>query len=187
MQLHWVFVIESMDFENVVKKRWMCRKFKEKDVPSEKIEKILQAALKSPSAGHTQPQEYIVIRDQKIKEALGKAALGQMFIAEAPVIIAVVSDKERSAEVYGDRGRNFYSITDGAFSSMLILLSAVSEGLGAAFVAAFDDESVSRVLGLPGSVRPIGLIPIGHCAEKPKKLRRIPRDKILHSNKYQGQ
>ena len=173
-----------MDFEKVIKKRWMCRKFRKKDVPSEKIEKILQVAYKSPSAGHTQPQEYIVIRDQKVKEDLGKAALGQMFIAEAPVVIAVVSDKERSAEVYGDRGRNFYSITDGAFSSMLILLSTINEGLRACFVAAFDDDAVSSVLNLPEHVRPIGLIPIGYCAEKPRKLHRIPRDKILHKEKW---
>jgi len=162
----------------------MCRKFKQKDVPNETIERILKNALKSPSAGHTQPQEYIVIRDQTIKEALVKAALGQTFLSEAPAVIAVVSDKERSAKVYGDRGRDFYSITDGAFSSMLILLSAINEGLGACFVAAFDDVAVSFVLSLPEHVRPIGIIPVGFCAERPRKLRRIPRDKILHKNKW---
>jgi nitroreductase len=40
------------------------------------------------------------------------------------------------------RGREFYSIIDGAFVSMIILLSAVNEGIGAAFVGAFEDDKV---------------------------------------------
>lgn len=162
----------------------MCRKFENKAVPKEKIGKILDSALKSPSAGHTQPQEYIVIRDKSVKVALGKAALGQMFIAEAPLVIAVVSDRERSAAVYGGRGRHFYSIVDGSFASMLILLSAINEGLGACFVAAFDDTAVSRVLDLPDHVRPIGIIPIGYCLERPVKLSRIPKRKIVHQERW---
>ena len=55
------------------------------------------------------------------------------------------------------RGREFYSIIDGAFASMIILLSAVNEGIGAAFVGAFEDDKVSQILQLPKDVKPVGI------------------------------
>jgi nitroreductase len=169
-----------MEFRNVIKRRRMCRGFLDRPIDEDKVEALLDAATRFPSAGHTQPQEFIVVRDPSIKQDLGKAALHQMFIAEAPLVIVVVSDTKRSAARYGPRGVDFYSIIDGAFASMLILLTAIDEDLGAAFVAAFDDEAVARVLGLPSEVRPIGIIPIGYCAERPERHRRRPRREIIH-------
>lgn len=173
-----------MDFREVVRRRRMCRGFEDRDVSEEKIDEILDAARRFPSAGHTQPQEFIVILDRGIKEALGHAALDQMFLADAPVVIACISDTERSAARYGRRGIDFYSILDGGFASMLILLAAVDEGLGATFVAAFDDDAVRQVLGLPAHVRPIGLIGIGYCAQPPGRHPRRSSEEIVHRDYY---
>lgn len=173
-----------MEFREVVRKRRMCRGFEDRDVPEEKIDAILDAARRFPSAGHTQPQEFIVLRDQRIKDALGHAALDQMFLADAPVVVACISDTNRSEARYGRRGVDFYSILDGGFASMLVLLATVDEGLGAAFVAAFDDDAVRQVLGLPGHVRPIGLIGIGYCAQPPSRHRRRSREEIIHRDHY---
>ncbi len=73
---------------------------------------------------------------------------------------------------------------DGAFASLLVLLAAVNEGLGAAFVGAFDDDEVRILLGLPKAVRPIGIIPIGFCAEAPQKLLRLPKAQIIHYERW---
>ena len=173
-----------MDFESVVKRRRMCRDYLDSEVPQEKVERILDLASRYPSAGHTEPQEFIVVRDQRVKEDLARAALDQMFVAEAPLVIVVVSDTRRSARRYGERGVHFYSVIDGAFVAMLILLAVVDEGLGACFVAAFYDREVQEVLGLPPHIRPIGLIPVGYCAEGPRKLRRRSRAQIVHRNRY---
>ncbi len=173
-----------MDFETVVKKRWMCREYLDRDVPPEKVDRILDLASRYPSAGHTQPQEFIMVRDQRVKEALAHAALDQMFIAEAPLVIVVVSDTKRSVPRYGKRGVNFYSIIDGSFAAMLILLAVVNEGLGACFVGAFYDREVRHVLGLPSAVRPIGIISIGYCAEGPGKVSRRSKARIIHRDRY---
>ena len=173
-----------MDFEIVAKKRRMCREYLDKDVPQEKIDRILELGLRYPSAGHTEPQEFIVVRDQRVKEALAHAALEQMFVAQAPLVIVVVSDTRRSAPRYGERGIHFFSIIDGSFAAMLILLAVVDEGLGACFVGSFYDEEVQDVLGLPEEVWPIGIISIGYCAEGPKKFPRRSRAQIIHRNRY---
>jgi nitroreductase len=173
-----------MEFEKVVRKRAMIRKYKEKMVEDEKIQKILSLAWKAPSAGFTQPVEFIVVRDQKIKKQLYESALYQEQIINAPVVIVVVSDTRRSAARYGERGINFYSIIDGAFASMIILLACVNEGLGACFVGAFEDEKVQKVLNLPSYVRPIGIITIGYGDELPPKYRRIELKKVVHYDKW---
>jgi nitroreductase len=173
-----------MDFETVVKRRRMCREFLDRGVPQEKIDRILELASRYPSAGHTEPQEFIVVHDQRMKEDLAHAALDQMFVAQAPVVIVVVSDVRRSARRYGERGVSFFSIIDGAFVVMLILLAVVEEGLGACFVGSFYDEEVQELLSLPQEVRPIGIIPIGYCAEGPRKFRRRSREQIVHRDRY---
>ena len=123
-----------MDFEQVVKKRFMCRSYDARDVPDEVVDRILDLAVRYPSAGHTQPQEFIVIRNPATKLKLAEAALGQMYVAEAPVDVVVISD--------------------------------------------------SAVLGLPEVIRPIGIVPIGYCAERPQKLPRRPRQEIIHYERW---
>ncbi len=150
-----------MDFERVVARRRTCREYSDMDVPS-KADRILELACRYPSAGHTEPQEFIVVRGQQAKEALARATLGQMFVSQAALVIAVVSDTRRSAQRYGAREARFYSIIDGAFVAMIVLLAAVGEGLGACFVAAFHEREVQRVSRLPSDIRPTGIIPIGY-------------------------
>ena len=162
----------------------MCRKYLGREVPQEKVDRILDVASRYPSAGHTEPQEFIVVRDQRVKEDLAHAALDQMFVAQAPLVIVVVSDVRRSARRYGERGVRFFSIIDGAFVAMLILLAVVDEGLGACFVGSFYDEEVQEVLSLPQEVRPIGIIPIGYCAEAPRRFPRRSRAHIVHHDRY---
>jgi nitroreductase len=173
-----------VDFETVVKRRRMCREFLDRELPQDKVDRILDLACRYPSAGHTEPQEFLVVRDQRVKEDLARAALGQMFVAQAPLVIVVVSDTSRSAQRYGERGVRFYSIIDGAFVAMIILLTVVDEGLGACFVAAFRDREVQQVLGLPPDVRPIGIIPVGYCSEGPRRFPRRSKARIVHHDRY---
>ena len=173
-----------MNFESVVKRRRMCREYLDRDVPQEKINRILDLASRYPSAGHTEPQEFIIVRDRQVKEDLARAALEQMFVAQAPIVIVVVSDVRRSARRYGERGVHFFSIIDGAFVAMLVLLAVVDEGLGACFVGSFYDEEVREVLELPPDVSPVGIIPIGYCVEGPRKLPRRSRQQIIHRDRY---
>src|SRR3712207_8339178 len=74
-----------MDFETVVKRRRTCRAYSDREVPPEKVDRILDLACRYPSAGHTEPQEFIVVQNQRVKEALARAALGQTFVAQAPL------------------------------------------------------------------------------------------------------
>lgn len=173
-----------MDFDLVLKKRRMVRSFKEREVKDEHVRRILQNAHSTPSAGFLQQQEFIIVKDPEVKRKLAEVAVGQDFIAQAPVVIVVCSNTNRVVKRYGDRGVNFYSIIDGAFASMLILLTVVNEELGACFVGAFKDDEVAKILELPKHVKPIGIIPIGHPNEPAEKMERISLQEITHYEAY---
>jgi nitroreductase len=96
----------------------------------------------------------------------------------------VCSNTSRSVSRYGKRGTEFYSIVDGAFASMIILLSAVNEGIGASFVGAFEDYKVTKILGLPVHVKPVGIITLGYPAEKLERIERIDMHKLIHYERY---
>jgi nitroreductase len=176
-----------MELDKAIRKRKMVRKYdKRRDVPDRLIDKLLENASKAPSAGHTQVQEFIVVKDPQTKRKLRLASVNQEQVEDALVLIVVCSNTSRSVGRYGQRGKEFYSVVDGAFASMLILLTATNEGLGAGFVGAFEDNKVSEILGLPsdGSVRPIGIIALGYPDERPTKLKRIPRDTLVHYERW---
>ncbi len=173
-----------MKLDSLLKKRAMIRAFKQEPVEDEKLWRILRNAWRAPSAGHLEPQDFVIVREKSVKHMLAEAALQQSFIEEAPVVLVVCSDTRRNVGRYGERGRNFYSVIDAAFASFIILLSAVELGLGACFVGAFEDDKVAKVLALPREARPIGIIPIGRPAEKPRRLKRMPLEQRVHINKY---
>jgi nitroreductase len=126
-----------MDFDDVVKKRKMIREYQlDRQIQTDIINKLLRNAHRSPSAGHTQVQEFIIVIDPVTKRKLCRASLGQRQVEDASVLIVVCSNTSRSVNRYRKRGTEFYSIIDGAFASMIILLSAVNEGVSASFVGA---------------------------------------------------
>jgi nitroreductase len=174
-----------MDFEKVILQRKMIREYiANKQIPDELIMRLIKNDHRSPSAGHTQVQEFIIVKDSITNKKLRKVAVDQDYVELAPVLIIVCSNTSRSINRYGMRGREFYSIIDGAFASMIILLSAVNEGIGAAFVGAFEDDKVSQILELPKHVKAVGIICLGYPAETPEKLSRIDISKLVHYEKW---
>jgi len=189
--LVYLLCIRSKDmseFNDIIKRRKMVRQYiQDKPIPQQIVDKLITNAHRAPSAGHTQVQEFIIVQDPLIKKKLGDAALNQEQVYDAPLLIVVCANTSRSVGRYGKRGIEFYSIIDGAFASMLILLTAVNEGIGACFVGAFLDDNVSDILELPEYVKPIGIIALGFPAEDTGKFNRIDISKLVHYEKYTNQ
>lgn len=157
-----------MDFWKAVNGRYSVRNFDATvDVPPETMERILQAAIRAPSAGNRQPWHFYVVRDPAVRQGLSAAAYGQEFIAQAPVAIVVCADPERSAARYGQRGRDLYCLQDTGVAAGYILLAAVAAGFGGCWVGAFDERRAARALDLDHRLRPVAILPIGKPAVGP--------------------
>ncbi|MEM3407738.1 MAG: nitroreductase family protein [Nitrososphaerota archaeon] len=173
-----------MDVFEAIKSRRSIRAFQEKEIPEEFIEKILDSARWAPSAGNTQPWEFIIVKDKELKMKLAEAAYGQYFIVEAPLVIVVCTNIRKSSSRYGSRGETLYSIQDAAAATQNILLSIHALGLGACWIGAFSEEKVSLILNIPKYVRPVAILPIGYPAEKPSPPSKRRIDEITFFEKY---
>ncbi len=167
-----------MDILEIIKNRRSVRSFQKKEIPEEVVEKLIEALIWAPSAGNLQSRKFYFIFDQKIKEGLLKTALRQGFIAQAPLVIVGCAD-EKIASRYGERGQNLFSICDVSASIQNLMLLAYSEGLGTCWVGAFDEKEVSKVLNLPGNLRPIIILPVGYPSEKPKAPSRVSKEEAI--------
>jgi nitroreductase len=172
-----------VDFWQAMEARRSVRAFdRQRDVPSDEVTRLLHAATRAPSAGNCQPWRFFVVRDRETKNALARAALNQWFLSEAPVVVVVCADPERSARRYGDRGRYLYSLQDTAAATENLLLAAVASGLGACWVGAFDEAAAAEVLDLSSHLRPVAIVPVGYRIEQSEHpTDRLPLDSVVEA------
>ncbi|MEM5843654.1 MAG: nitroreductase family protein [Candidatus Aenigmatarchaeota archaeon] len=172
-------------FEAIFGRR-SIRSFKKEEIDDRLIGLMLYCATQAPSAGNTQDWVFIVVKDEKVKRKLAKAALDQDFIAEAPVVIVACSDLKKISLRYEERGERLYSIQDVAAAIQNILLAAYALGLGSCWVGAFDEEEVKFILELPEHIRPLAIIPVGYPEEKPEAPSRIPFENLTYLDRFGG-
>ncbi len=168
-----------MECLEAIEGRRSIRKFKDSIIGKEVIKELLSYAQMAPSAGNLQARDFIVVSEKRIKEQLAKAAHNQSFVEQAPVVIVVAANIERSSLRYGSRGE-LYAIQDATASVMNLLLAAYSGGLATCWVGAFDEIAVRILLGLPHKTKPVAIIPIGYPDEKAIAPPRMGLDKVVH-------
>ena len=152
-----------------IKDRRTIRRFKSDPIEEEKLRAILDAGRGAPSFSNLQPWRFIVIKDQKLKNKLDKAARESVLhlgINEAPVIILVCVDR---------RSDPLHAIEAGAAATQNMTLAATSLGLGAGWIGIWGTEaetSIQKIFKLPETVRAVSLLPIGIPDESPEGHRK---------------
>ena len=151
----------------IFKRRHSVRSFQARNVSRRQLGAILAAADSAPSAGGLKSREVLVVTDDVTKKRLVEAAHGQEFVAQAPVVIVFWALPSRSASKYGARGRDLFALQDATIAASFAWLQAVSAGLAACWVGAFDDEAVKSIFRekIGPDWRPIALLPVGYAAE----------------------
>jgi len=163
-----------MDVFEAIKRRRSCRAFQPDQLDEKQVAQLLNAAIWAPSAGNVQPWHFYVVRDSYLKNKLAEAALGQKFIAQAPVAIVVCADVQRARASYQARGAELYCLQDTAAACQNMLLQATEMGLGSCWVGAFDEKAVGNLLHIVPSHRPVALLCFGKSAELARKSSRRP-------------
>jgi nitroreductase len=174
----------TVELFEAIKLRRSARTFTREEVSDQEVEKLLKAARLAPSAGNIQPWEFVVVRKAETKRELARAALDQYFIEEAPVVIIVCADENKSGQGYGSRGADLYCIQDTAAATENILLAACALGLGACWVGAFRENEVRHALGITQGVRPVAIVPVGHAAERPHPRHKRPLREIVYNEVF---
>ncbi|MGB6837007.1 MAG: nitroreductase family protein [Dehalococcoidia bacterium] len=168
-----------MDFPTLIQQRHSIRAFQPREVEEEKLEGILQAARRAPSAGNLQAYKVAVARSPRLRRMLARAALDQDFLAQAPIVLVFLADPLASAVKYGSRGETLYAVQDATIACAYAQLAACAQGLGSCWVGAFHEDEVRAALGLGQDLRPIGLLPVGYAAERPEITPRRPLSEMV--------
>lgn len=186
----------------------MTRAFDPRPVPSEIVDRVLTTGLRGPSAGFTQGFDLVVLEgpEQTARfwdvtlPASRRPAFPWPGLLDAPVIVVPLADAGAYVARYAqpDKARSGlgagedawpvpYWLVDTAFASMLMLLSAVDEDLGALFFGIFRNErELMAALGVPEGLRPVGAIALGYPAgsgDRPSHSvarGRRPFDEVVH-------
>lgn len=176
-----------MEFRDVVQKRRMVRHFTNESVDPAALKRILDLARHAPSAGFTQGQSFVVITRPELKQQIARLCSEESyiesgfhpFISEAPVLVipctseAAYHRRYQEADKTNEDGSEIiwpipYWHMDIGCAIMILLLAVVNEGLAAGFVGLPDPSDyvvLHELLGIPGEVTPVGVIPIGHRAQ----------------------
>jgi nitroreductase len=194
----------SDDFFSVVARQRACRSFLPDAVDDETIGRILTAATFAPSAENKQPWEFVVVRDEATRAALGDLAQrawetrGRAFsesrltpkmlaevgdgatggVANAPVNIVVCADTHRGLEA---------TIPSSIFPAVQnLLLAATALGVGSALttIATGYRAEMQEILGLPEHVLPVAHVPLGHPARTLGPPKRAPFNEHSHRDRY---
>jgi len=191
-----------MEFQEVVRQRRMVRTFTGEPVPEESLSRILGNAVRGPSAGFSQGQSFLVLTEAADREkfwALAGAAIAES-AQTAPLVIVPMSCKRVYLDRYAEPDKGwtdkdearwpvpFWHIDTG-MAGLLILQTAVDEGLGAVYFGIVPDAVApfKSAFGVPGDHEPIGAIAIGYDAEGEKRdlrSRRRNLDDIVHYSRW---
>jgi nitroreductase len=169
-----------MDFFDVVKERHSIRAYQAQSLEPEKLQRILEAINRAPSAGNLQSYEVYLVCDAQHKTALVKAAYDQEFLAQAPILLVFCAHAARSAERYGQRGIDLYCVQDATIACSFAMLAATALGLSTVWVGAFDENEVRRAIHAPEAHRPVAMLPVGYPAGFPRLRPRRGLNDLIH-------
>lgn len=151
-----------MSVLDLVKKRYSVRKYEERLVEEEKLQKILEAGRVAPSAKNNQPSRLIVVREKAGLEKLKKGAN----VYGAPLVIIVAGDHE-AAWVRPYDNKNSVDI-DTSIVTDHIILTATELGLGTLWVCYFDPAVIRKEFNLPDHIEPVNIIGVGYASGEVK-------------------
>jgi nitroreductase len=166
------------DFLELACERYSVRKYSDKQIEDEKLEKILKAAQVAPTGNNFQPQRVFVIKSE---EGLEKIRSFTPYCFNAPIVLLICSDNNVSWKAVD--GHDSGPI-DAAISITQMMLEAFDEGIGSCWVRGFDKNVLIDVFDLPSNLEPVALLPIGYPSDDSIPLKgfsdvRKPLDEMV--------
>ncbi len=149
-----------MEFKELAKKRYSCRKFSSKKVEKEKIEQIIEAGIDAPTAVNKQPFKIFMIDSEKAKEDLKNYTI---FTFGADVFL-LLGYKEEEGWIREFDKHNFAQV-DVSIAATHIMMEISDLGLATTWVGHFDEPSLKDKYPQMKGYKLIALFPIGYAAE----------------------
>lgn len=149
-----------MEFKDVVKNRYSCKKFSSKQVEKAKLDAILEAGRLAPTAKNLQEQHIYVVQSAQMLAKIDKLTPCRY---NAPTVLAVAFDKNNVFTYPG--GKRDSGVEDAAIVATHLTLAAADEGIDSCWLNFFDPELAAKELGLPENEEVLMLLDLGYAAD----------------------
>lgn len=167
-------------FFELAARRRSVRHFQERPVPDECVRKLVETAMRAPTACNRQLWHFVAVTDPEVKDAMSRLgdSYSQSYLYDAPVIIAVFYD----ASMESRNPCHTAYITSG-MAIYAILLAAEAQGLGAIYLGGImDPRGIEQAVAAPAHLQNLGLICIGYPADSPPAPPARNVDDVLSYN-----
>ena len=154
-----------MEFSEVIKNRYSCKKFSDKEVEKERLDQILEAGRLAPTAKNLQEQHIYVVQSEKGLAAIDKVTPCRY---HAPMVLVVAYNKNNVFTYPG--GKRDSGIEDASIVATHMMLAAYNAGVDSCWINFFDPEELAQALDLPEEEEILMLLDLGIAAEGTEAL-----------------
>ncbi len=163
-----------MEFSEVIRNRYSCKKYDGRQIEKEQLDQILEAGRLAPTAKNLQEQRIYVIQTE---EGLAKIDKLTPCRYGAPTVLAVAYDRENVFTYPG--GKRDSGVEDAAIVAAHMILAAKNAGVESCWLNFFDPEEAKRELGLPENEEVLMLMDLGYPAKGAGPLENHGKRKAL--------
>ncbi len=151
------------------------RRFKDTPIPEPIVRQIVEAAHMTASSQNGQPWHFIVVRDKETLRRFGQIARTGPYIPQAPLAIVVAMDRSSP-----------FAVSDGSRAIQDMILAAWSQGVGSNWVGFNSLPEVNPLLGIPGDVTVLAIVPFGYPADAVGKglKKRKPLSEVAFNERW---
>ena len=149
-----------MEFNEVVRNRYSCKKYSDRQVEPEKLTAILEAGRLAPTAKNLQEQHIYVLQSA---EAIAKIDEATPCRYGAPTVLVVAFDKNNVFTYPGEKRDS--GVEDATIIATHLILATADEGVDSCWINYFDPEKLANILGLPENEEVLMVMDLGYAAE----------------------
>ena len=175
--------------------RRTIRKYSDKEVSEELLNRLLTEASRTQTMGNLQLYSVVVTRSQEVKQQLAPAHFNQPMVTQAPVVLTICADFNRTSTWARCRKAepgydNFLSFINAATDALLYTQTLCNlideEGLGYCYLGTtvYMPQMIIDTLQLPKLVMPVATLTVGWPDEEPQLSDRLPMESFVHSETY---
>ncbi len=167
-----------MSLVDVVLSRRSIRRYEQREIPRDVLDRVLEAGRQAPSAANRQPWHFIVLTDYVLKNELSQGLFNRHIKDSGFTVVGCAYTGLRHV------GTRKWSIVGTAIALQNMVIAAWAMGVGSCWIGDFREDRVKQLLSIPEKWKVVALVSFGYPAEKPKAKSRKPIEKIVGFNKF---
>jgi nitroreductase len=177
IQNHWQssILVRFVSLVDVILNRGSIRRYEQKKIPKNVLDKILEADRQALLAMNRQPWHFIVLTDSQIKKELAKGLFNR-HVKDSPVTIVGCASTGLIDRTW--------SIIDTSIALQNMVIAAWAMGVGPCWIGDFKEDKFKKLLKIPSKWKIVALVSFGYPAQNPKPRRKKTLEEIVRFNRF---